>query len=575
MFGSISRDDINEDALEHQLDDTGQLRRPTPENAPVENAPDENTPVPGPEDLEELTLPARPELLPGIDLEHLHECTGVTPTLNYLEWYSNGPRVFERLLDDIRNAEKSIRISLFSWADDESGIELAKEIIAAGERGVEVHIEVDCAGSTMVGTTAYKTFWGRMKTLPGIIAKTARVATALVTEHNFGVKDLWKVVSMIQNPMKLYSLTPEKRHGLYQVLQKEITPEELLGKNAALKLLDQSILNDRSKPGSFKVIHRNPGAMDHAKVVLIDDTIAYGGGMNFGNDYFGKPVKGAVQRLRSFRQEVWRDHMLRLQGPAARQMEDQFFQPRQSANEHELLPENLACRRPDPHLLKQTENLKAKLKIRIKRVGELARKVVEAVKDSVGNDEDAFDKAVVSAGSPVWVWPFRNQPGELKGGAMSPENAAEKQATYVTRHLFENASSEIILEHAYIMSNEIIGLLIAAAERGVSVKIIRSAPENDAYENAAGPFFKALTDYNEKARMKGQKEIEVYRASKIFHSKVCYVDGLLAVGSLNLSLTSLEEQGEILFVIQDPSHWLNAEMRRRLDGFHREAGNMN
>ena len=52
---------------------------------------------------------------------------------------------------------------------------------------------------------------------------------------------------------------------------------------------------------------------DHRKMIVIDDEIAYTGGMNIGNEYLGRADHGH-----------WRDTMIRIEGPAVRQMHTLF-----------------------------------------------------------------------------------------------------------------------------------------------------------------------------------------------------------------------------------------------------------
>ena len=58
----------------------------------------------------------------------------------------DGREAFPEILRCISAAERSIRINMFIWRDDEIGNAIAAELLSAAERGVRVDITVDRYG---------------------------------------------------------------------------------------------------------------------------------------------------------------------------------------------------------------------------------------------------------------------------------------------------------------------------------------------------------------------------------------------------------------------------------------------
>ena len=59
----------------------------------------------------------------------------------------DGQESFERIIESIRTAEKSIYVNIFIWRDDQIGNQIAKEILLAADRGVKVTIVKDRLGA--------------------------------------------------------------------------------------------------------------------------------------------------------------------------------------------------------------------------------------------------------------------------------------------------------------------------------------------------------------------------------------------------------------------------------------------
>src|SRR5580698_10475173 len=67
------------------------------------------------------------------------------PTATF-ELLSGGATAFARILDRIARARRTIRVRAFEWRDDDTGQTVARALLAAADRGVEVTILKDRLG---------------------------------------------------------------------------------------------------------------------------------------------------------------------------------------------------------------------------------------------------------------------------------------------------------------------------------------------------------------------------------------------------------------------------------------------
>ena len=78
----------------------------------------------------------------------------------------DGREAFPEILRCIRRAERSIRINMFIWRDDEIGNRIAAAVLAAAERGVQVDISVDRYGVVLEKAEECKrSFFHKQQTL--------------------------------------------------------------------------------------------------------------------------------------------------------------------------------------------------------------------------------------------------------------------------------------------------------------------------------------------------------------------------------------------------------------------------
>ena len=72
----------------------------------------------------------------------------------------DGKKAFPEILKRIEKAKSSVLVNMFIWRDDKIGNELAKTVLAAAKRGVQVRISVDKYGAEICkkeGTFRYRT----------------------------------------------------------------------------------------------------------------------------------------------------------------------------------------------------------------------------------------------------------------------------------------------------------------------------------------------------------------------------------------------------------------------------------
>ncbi len=223
------------------------------------------------------------------------------------------------------------------------------------------------------------------------------------------------------------------------------------------------------------------GGMDHSKVFIFDDTTTISGGMNIGDEYSGgyEEGKGWTGKIDP---NYWKDYMVKTTGPASNINRNNFF------SQNEFVPDRI----------------------------------------NAGNNL-----------SPLRV--LRNSPGDVAPDA-SPESIAKtKQITYATMHLIDNAQSTIVIEHAYIMDQQVVDKLKAAAGRGVKITILRSQPESEGLENANNSFFRQLD---------GVANVDVIKFPRVSHTKLISVDGRYSIiGSANLSRASLRHHEEVSYMV--------------------------
>lgn len=226
------------------------------------------------------------------------------------------------------------------------------------------------------------------------------------------------------------------------------------------------------------------GLMDHSKVYIFDNSMVMSGGMNIGDNY-----SGGYSDEHGWSGEVdpnyWRDYMVKTKGPAAAVGRNMFFQ------------------------------------------------------------EDAFSSDnTTSPDNSIPVRVLKNQPAD-PDKPLPPDKAAKiKQITYGIFAMIESAQENIIVEHAYIMDQQVVDKLIAAAKRGIEITIIHGQPESSSLERANETFLR---------QMRKVPGITILDDNRVIHTKLISTDGRYSmIGSANLSRTSLWDHEEVsLFIAGD------------------------
>ena len=116
-----------------------------------------------------------------------------------------------------------------------------------------------------------------------------------------------------------------------------------------------------------------------------------------------------------------------------------------------------------------------------------------------------------------------------------------KQITFGIFEMIDRAEKSIIVEHAYIMDQQIVDKLIAAAKRGITVTIIRGMAESKSLARANETFFR---------QMKNVPDITILDDNRVIHTKLLSTDDRYSmIGSANLSRTSLWDHNEVSLFI--------------------------
>ncbi len=151
------------------------------------------------------------------------------------ELLSGGKLAFERILERIRGSRRSILMRCFDWRDDETGELVARELLKAADRGVEVTVLKDRVGRT------YEYLEG--------------------TRSSFFHKE----VDLVARMQTWFLMAGYRQWGSFRQRESELASALLRHQNVT--------------------ISRHEKRFDHSKLYLFDDDVLVLGGMGIGDDF--------------------------------------------------------------------------------------------------------------------------------------------------------------------------------------------------------------------------------------------------------------------------------------------------
>ena len=248
---------------------------------------------------------------------------------------------------------------------------------------------------------------------------------------------------------------------------------------------------------------------DHRKIVVIDDSIAYTGGMNVA-DYY---IKGTEQV------GSWRDMHCRLTGPVVAQLQRIFAHIWEKTTGEQISVGNLACL--IPHAEEDTELDK---------------------RDSLQTQEASGSLVGIVNREPGTVY---SPPLEGEGsgvGALLGKNSAMR---FFYTHAIDAAQDTLrIINPYFTLTPSLNRALKRALKRGVVVDILLS-------EKSDIPLTPDCCFYNAHKLMKRGARVWLYKPG-FHHSKIMMVDGrFCTVGSANLDARGMRFDYEENAVILD------------------------
>jgi cardiolipin synthase len=230
---------------------------------------------------------------------------------------------------------------------------------------------------------------------------------------------------------------------------------------------------------------------EHRKLITIDDDVTYTGGLGFGKKY-----------------DTWTDMMVRIEGPAA----------------------DVAAGTQ----LATYKTLTGQLDDRARARAEQIRRTLTGAAGGIADLRDG---------------PPRSGPlAQAKAAVTFLDNTPKVDLASTEAFLRDVASAKnrVWATSTYLTSSVAKQALIDAAKRGVDVKLLTTGPEagNDAKNIQLGrSMFGELLDAG----------VELYEYPSILHGKSWLIDdGIAAVGSMNLSKSSMARAREITARVEDP-----------------------
>ncbi len=262
----------------------------------------------------------------------------------------------------------------------------------------------------------------------------------------------------------------------------------------------------------------SPDMRDHRKLLVIDDSIGFTGGINISSVYSSAPSARLVRHRRDdddAEHSSWRDTHIELSGPAVAELQRLFLAnwryadgaPLASQQDGALHRVNLLQKSSLPHAINEGVNAKD---------------------NGAPTDPRPLDQAVVRIISEDPAHP----------------NGHEIYSTYLAHLATAQHSIDITMAY-FVPDPRLMGILEAAARRGVDVKLVLpSFTDSWIVQAASRASYQPLLDAG----------VKIYeRRNFLLHAKTAVIDGVWStVGSSNLDWRSFDLNDEVNAVILGP-----------------------
>jgi cardiolipin synthase len=208
-----------------------------------------------------------PAVVGRTDLRYVHRHERLIGE-NQVSLLRSGEEGFPSMLEAIRGARRRVLLETYILRSDATGKRFQEALLERARAGVRVRLMFDSVGSF-----------------------------GLVTEEY-----LSELASAGVDVLEYHPITPWRKRLLLRLRK--------LRASADLRRGRPSRPHVSREPGQWSLNRR-----DHQKILVVDDRVAFTGGLNVGDEYAPRPEGGG-----------WYDLQVRIEGPAARAFADLFHQ---------------------------------------------------------------------------------------------------------------------------------------------------------------------------------------------------------------------------------------------------------
>jgi cardiolipin synthase len=176
--------------------------------------------------------------------------------------------------------------------------------------------------------------------------------------------------------------------------------------------------------------------------------------------------------------------------------------------------------------------------------------MVRVTGDVVRQAQAMFFTSFRAHGAPVPAelgryFPAQPDPGTVPALLVQVVPGGYVSATQATRQMIDSAERRLDIVSPYLTDADIIQRLIAAAKRGVHVRVVVSETSNNPYAEAGlSHHYRDLIDAG----------VEVWEyPGAVVHAKVVVADDRVSFGTINLDAWALYRDFEVGMIVQDPA----------------------